>query len=43
MVENGPDEQPKGVSRNSPPAHMNGDEVSYSFLFFHVKAAIISY
>lgn len=26
MVENGTDEQPKGVSRNCPPAHMNGDE-----------------
>jgi len=26
MVENGPDEQPKGVSLNSPPAHVNGDE-----------------
>ncbi|RLM57828.1 non-lysosomal glucosylceramidase isoform X1 [Panicum miliaceum] len=26
MVENGADEQPKGVSWNSPPAHVNGDE-----------------
>ncbi|KAG2556731.1 hypothetical protein PVAP13_8NG192000 [Panicum virgatum] len=26
MVENGLDEQPKGVSLNSPPAHVNGDE-----------------
>ncbi|KAJ1275211.1 hypothetical protein BS78_05G119200 [Paspalum vaginatum] len=26
MVANGVDEQPKGVSRNSPTAHMNGDE-----------------
>jgi hypothetical protein len=33
MVENGTDEQPKGVSRNCPPSHMNGDEVSYFFLY----------
>jgi len=33
MVQTHVDEQPKGVSWNRPPAHMNGDEVRYSFLY----------